>query len=73
MNIRDDIFHAPMLMDGRIDAVWNDTRGSADRTVSALYYASSYDGGVSWSPNEQASPTWNSMIGWPLPRSFFDK
>jgi len=46
--------------EGRIDAVWNDTRVSADSTVSALYYASSYDGGATWSPNEQASPTWNS-------------
>lgn len=51
--------------DGRLDAAWNDTRGSADSTMSALYVASSYDGGVTWSPNEQASPTWNSTLGWP--------
>ncbi len=51
--------------DGRIDAVWNDTRASVDSTVSALYYASSTDGGATWSPNEQASPTWTSTIGWP--------
>jgi hypothetical protein len=51
--------------DGRVDAVWNDTRASADSTISALYYASSYDGGATWSPNEQASPTWNSTVGWP--------
>jgi len=51
--------------DGRIDAAWNDTRGSADSTISALYYTFSTDGGATWSPNEQASPTWISTIGWP--------
>ena len=51
--------------EGRIDAVWNDTRGSADSTLSALYYSSSNDGGVTWSPNEQASPVWDSTVGWP--------
>jgi hypothetical protein len=50
---------------GRIDAVWNDTRGSADSTISALYYAYSLDGGATWSANEQASPVWNSTVGWP--------
>jgi hypothetical protein len=51
--------------DGRIDAVWNDTRGSADMNQSALYYSYSNDGGVTWSANEQASPVWNSTVGWP--------
>jgi hypothetical protein len=50
---------------GRIDAVWNDTRASADSTVSALYYSSSPDGGVTWSANEQATPSWISTVGWP--------
>ena len=50
---------------GRIDAVWNDTRGSADSTISALYYAYSLDAGTTWSPNQQVSPTWNSTVGWP--------
>ena len=50
---------------GRIDAVWNDTRGSADSTFSALYYSYSVDGGATWSVNEQATPTWRSTIGWP--------
>jgi hypothetical protein len=51
--------------DGRIDAVWNDSRASGQSTLTALYYASSQDGGVTWSPNEQASPIWNSTLGWP--------
>ncbi|HEY3216280.1 MAG TPA: FlgD immunoglobulin-like domain containing protein [Candidatus Eisenbacteria bacterium] len=51
--------------DGRMDAIWNDTRGSADSTHSALYYSFSNDGGVTWSPNEQASPEWISTVGWP--------
>ena len=50
---------------GRIDAVWNDTRGSADSTVSALHYSYSADGGTTWSPNVQVTPTWSSVIGWP--------
>jgi hypothetical protein len=45
--------------------VWNDTRGSADSTQSALYYSSSNDGGTTWSANEQASPVWSSTVGWP--------
>ena len=50
---------------GRIDVVWNDTRGSADSTLSALRYSYSNDGGTTWSPSEQASPVWNSTLGWP--------
>jgi hypothetical protein len=50
---------------GRIDAVWNDTRGSADSTISALYYSYSADGGTTWSPNVQVTPTWSSVVGWP--------
>jgi FlgD Ig-like domain len=51
--------------DGRIDVFWNDTRGQASSNLCALYYACSYDGGVTWSPNEQASPVWNSSLGYP--------
>jgi hypothetical protein len=51
--------------EGRIDAVWNDTRGSANINQSALYYSFSTDGGTTWSPNEQASPVWDSTVGWP--------
>jgi len=51
--------------DGRIDAVWNDSRTTADSSLVALFYASSTDGGATWSINEQASPVWNSQLGWP--------
>src|SRR5262249_12419689 len=57
---------------GRIDVVWNDTRGSADSTQSALYYAYSTDGGTTWSPNQQASPVWNSTLGWPRQKKIGD-
>ena len=50
---------------GRIDAVWNDTRGSADSTISALYYSYSTNAGVTWAPNVQVTPTWNCTIGYP--------
>lgn len=51
--------------EGRIDVVWNDTRGMGELWDSALYYAYSTDGGISWSANEQASPAWDSRRGWP--------
>ena len=57
---------------GRIDVVWNDTRGSADSTKSALYYSYSNDGGMTWSANEQASPTWDCTIGWPKQKKIGD-
>ena len=51
--------------DGRIEAVWNDSRTSGDPATTALWYAYSTDGGTTWSANEQASPEWNSSVGWP--------
>jgi len=57
---------------GRIDAVWYDTRGSADSTMSALYYSCSNDGGATWSASEQASPTWRSTLGWPKQKKIGD-
>jgi hypothetical protein len=30
-----------------------------------LFYSYSTDGGVTWSANEQASPVWDSFVGWP--------
>ena len=51
---------------GRIDAVWNDTRNSgSDYTISELYYSYSDDGGQTWSTNEALTPSFNSHVGWP--------
>ncbi len=51
--------------DGRIEVVWNDSRTTGNPAQSALWYSYSTDGGATWSSNEQASPVWNSLIGWP--------
>lgn len=50
---------------GRIDAVWNDTRGSGQVNICQTYYSSSSDGGVTWSPNQPISTMWDSYVGWP--------
>ncbi|UCG50806.1 MAG: T9SS type A sorting domain-containing protein [Candidatus Latescibacterota bacterium] len=50
---------------GRIDAVWNDTRNTGQANLSQLYYAHSTDGGASWSVNQPVSPIFDSYLGWP--------
>ena len=50
---------------GRIDMIWNDSRGSGQANLVQLYYAYSWDGGVTWSPNVPVSPVFNSLIGFP--------
>ncbi|NNE43918.1 MAG: hypothetical protein HKN12_06900 [Gemmatimonadetes bacterium] len=50
---------------GRIDAVWNDTRDTDIVNESALFYSFSTDGGATWSVNEQLSPVWDSHVGLP--------
>lgn len=50
---------------GRIEVVWNDTRASANNQFSALYYSCSFDGGDTWLPNTQVSPTFNHTLGYP--------
>ncbi len=50
---------------GRIDAIWFDTRDSGVINVSRLYFAYSWDAGVTWSTNVAASPSFDSWIGWP--------
>lgn len=49
---------------GRIDAVWLDTRGNPGN-ISALYYSNSKDGGLTWSENIRLSEHFNSQVGWP--------
>jgi hypothetical protein len=49
---------------GRIDAVWLDTRNSIT-LLSSLYYSYSLDQGETWSENERLSESFDSRIGWP--------
>jgi hypothetical protein len=51
---------------GRLDVIWNDTRSTLTPNLSALYYRSSTNGGVTWSaPSQALSPVWNSHLGFP--------
>ena len=51
---------------GRLDAVWNDSRNSvANNTDSQLFYSYSTDAGVTWSPNVAVSNAFNPLEGYP--------
>jgi hypothetical protein len=50
---------------GRIDAVWLDTRNDPGGFDSELYYAFSTDAGVTWSTNEVLTPPFDPHLGWP--------
>jgi hypothetical protein len=50
---------------GRIDAIWFDTRNSGVANISQLFYAYSWDGGATWSPNVAVTPSFDSTIGYP--------
>src|SRR5438093_242554 len=50
---------------GRLDAVWYDTRNAANNTDSQLFYSWSTDGGVTWAPNVQVSNSFNPFEGYP--------
>lgn len=50
---------------GRIDAIWLDTRLDPGGYDSALYYSYSTDAGVTWSANEQLTETFDPHVGWP--------
>ncbi|UCC29230.1 MAG: hypothetical protein JSU86_13625 [Phycisphaerales bacterium] len=51
--------------DGRIDAVWNDTRNTGAANLSEVFYSFSTDAGVTWSGNIPISPVFDSHVGWP--------
>lgn len=52
--------------DGRIDAVWLDTREAPVGTyLSALYYSYSIDQGETWSANEKLSDEFDPRVGYP--------
>jgi hypothetical protein len=50
---------------GRIDAVWLDTRNAANNTNSQLFYSFSFDGGNTWSRNLAVSNSFNPFLGYP--------
>ena len=51
---------------GRIDAIWNDTRADPVEEHSELYYSSSADQGLTWSENVPLSPQFNHFLGYPM-------
>ena len=72
--INDDAFHPnkwhwfgtfSVAPDGRLDAVWLDTRNAANNTDSQLFYSHSRDGGNNWSPNVAVSEPFNPFLGYP--------
>jgi len=50
---------------GRVDAIWFDTRDSGVSNISRLYYSYSWDAGATWSVNVPVSPQFNSFLGFP--------
>jgi BNR/Asp-box repeat len=50
---------------GRLDAVWYDTRNAANNTDSQLFYSWSTDAGVTWAPNVSVSNAFNPFEGYP--------
>ncbi len=50
---------------GRLDAVWYDTRNAANNTDSQLFYSYSTDAGVTWSANVAVSNPFNPFEGYP--------
>jgi energy-converting hydrogenase Eha subunit F len=50
---------------GRLDAVWYDTRNAANNTDSQLFYSFSTDAGVTWAPNVAVSNSFNPFEGYP--------
>src|SRR6266498_4376466 len=50
---------------GRIDAVWLDTRNAGNNTNSQLFYSYSMDGGNTWAANVAISNSFNPFLGYP--------
>jgi hypothetical protein len=50
---------------GRLDAVWFDTRNDAGNLLSQLFYSYSTDAGATWAPNMPVSQPFNPTEGWP--------
>src|SRR4030095_15463546 len=50
---------------GRLDAVWYDTRNAANNIDSQLFYSFSTDAGVTWAANVPVSNSFNPQAGFP--------
>jgi hypothetical protein len=50
---------------GRLDAVWYDTRNDPSNVLSQLFYSYSTDGGVTWAANVPVSQPFTTLEGWP--------
>src|SRR5437879_5352211 len=50
---------------GRIDVCWYDTRSNPNNQYSELYYSSSMDGGLTWTPNRAVSAPFDASLGYP--------
>jgi hypothetical protein len=50
---------------GRLDAVWYDSRNAANNIDSQLFYSWSTDAGVTWVPNVAVSNSFNPSEGYP--------
>ena len=50
---------------GRIDAVWLDTRNAGNNINSQLFYSYSFDAGNTWSLNVAISTSFNPYLGYP--------
>jgi hypothetical protein len=50
---------------GRLDAVWYDTRNATNNTDSQLFYSWSTDAGVTWAPNVAVSNSFVPSEGYP--------
>jgi hypothetical protein len=50
---------------GRLDAVWYDTRNATNNTDSQLFYSFSTDTGMTWSANVAVSNSFNPFEGYP--------
>jgi hypothetical protein len=50
---------------GRIDAVWNDTRNDPGNVMSEVFHSWSLDAGLTWSANVAVSPVFDPTLGFP--------
>lgn len=50
---------------GRIDAIWNDTRNDPGNFLSEVFYSFSLDAGQTWSVNIPVTPAFDPSLGYP--------